>query len=166
MLGLGNNNINQERLYMCPNDINGIINLSTILSRSQFALKWRHSEYNGFSITGVSIVCSTVCSGADKKYQGSTSLDFVREIHRWPMESSQSSRNAENVSIWWCHHGCPNITIPYNNETAMPYWQNFQKTFSKLAAAEISSDEKLVKITSFLFRCNYVFNIIQGRIFY
>ena len=36
-------------------------------------------------ITGVSIVCSTVCSGADqRKYQSSTSLVFVRGIHRIP----------------------------------------------------------------------------------
>ena len=32
-------------------------------------------------IIGVSIVCSTVCSGADKKNQSSVSLAFVRGIH-------------------------------------------------------------------------------------
>ena len=38
-------------------------------------------------ITGVSI-CSTVCSGADhRKHQSSVSLAFVREIHRWPVNS-------------------------------------------------------------------------------
>ena len=37
-------------------------------------------------ITGVSIVYSTVCSGADhRKYQSSASLAFVRGIHRWPV---------------------------------------------------------------------------------
>ena len=37
-------------------------------------------------ITGVSIVCSTVCSGEDqRKYQSSTSLAFVRGNHRWPV---------------------------------------------------------------------------------
>ena len=36
-------------------------------------------------ITGVSIVCSTVCWGADKKkHQSSASLAFVRGMHRWP----------------------------------------------------------------------------------
>ena len=35
-------------------------------------------------VTGVSIVCSTVCSGADqRKYQSSASLAFVGGIHRW-----------------------------------------------------------------------------------
>ena len=40
-------------------------------------------------ITGVSIVYSTVCSGADqRKHQSSASLALVRGIHRWPMNSS------------------------------------------------------------------------------
>ena len=39
-------------------------------------------------ITGISIVCSTVCSGADqRKHQSSASLAFVREIQRWPVHS-------------------------------------------------------------------------------
>ena len=39
-------------------------------------------------ITGVLIVYSTVCSGADqRKYQSSASLAFVRGIHRWPVNS-------------------------------------------------------------------------------
>ena len=39
-------------------------------------------------ITGVSIVYSTVCSGADqRKQQSSASLDTVRGIPRWPVNS-------------------------------------------------------------------------------
>ena len=39
-------------------------------------------------ITGVSGVCSTVCSGEDqRKQQSSASLAFVRGIHRWPVDS-------------------------------------------------------------------------------
>ena len=39
-------------------------------------------------IAAVSIVYSTVCSGANKsKYQTSASLTFVRGIHRWPVNS-------------------------------------------------------------------------------
>ena len=35
-------------------------------------------------ITGVSIVCSTVCSGGDqRKHQSSSSLAFMRGIHYW-----------------------------------------------------------------------------------
>ena len=46
-----------------------------------------------FQITGVSIVCSTVCSCADqRKHQHCASLAFVKGIHRrpmdrWPMDS-------------------------------------------------------------------------------
>ena len=39
-------------------------------------------------ITGVSIVYSTVCSGADqRKHQSFASPAFVRGIHRWPVNS-------------------------------------------------------------------------------
>ena len=39
-------------------------------------------------ITDVSIVCLTVCSGADqRKHQSSASLAFVRRIHRWWVDS-------------------------------------------------------------------------------
>ena len=38
--------------------------------------------------TIVSIVCSTVCSGADQtKHQSSASLAYVRGIHRSPLDS-------------------------------------------------------------------------------
>ena len=37
-------------------------------------------------ITSVSVVCPTVCSGADQiKHRSSASLAFVMWIHRWPM---------------------------------------------------------------------------------
>ena len=59
-----------------------------------------------FQITGVFIVCSTVCSGVDqRKYQSPASLAFIGGIHRWPVDSPHKN-NAENVSIWWHHHGC------------------------------------------------------------
>ena len=56
-------------------------------------------------ITGVSVVCPTVCSGADqRKHQSSASLTFMRGIHRWRAKlPSQMASNAENVSIWWRH---------------------------------------------------------------
>ena len=38
-------------------------------------------------ITGVFIVCSSVCSGADQiTHQSSASLVFVRGTHRWPVD--------------------------------------------------------------------------------
>ena len=39
-------------------------------------------------ITGVSMVCSAVYAGTDrKKYQSSALLVLVKEIHRWPVNS-------------------------------------------------------------------------------
>ena len=38
-------------------------------------------------ITGVSIVCSTVCLDADQRKLSSASLACVRGIHRWPVDS-------------------------------------------------------------------------------
>ena len=51
-------------------------------------LQWRHNEHDGSQITGVSIICSPVCSGADqRKHQSSASLAFGRGIDRWPVDS-------------------------------------------------------------------------------
>ena len=53
--------------------------------------------------TGVSMGCSTVCSGADqRKHQSSASLAFVRGIYRWLL--TQRASDMENVSIRWRHH--------------------------------------------------------------
>ena len=54
-----------------------------------------------FQLTGVLIVYSTVCSGADqRKHQSSASLVCVRGIHRWPMNCPQSPVNSPHKSQW------------------------------------------------------------------
>ena len=57
-------------------------------------------------ITGVSMVCSSVCSGANqRKHESSAALVFVRGIYRWPMVSLHKGPvTRKNVSIWWRHH--------------------------------------------------------------
>ena len=57
-------------------------------------------------ITSLTIVYSTVYSGADqRKHQSSASLAFVWGIHRGPDEfPPQMASDGENVSIWWRHH--------------------------------------------------------------
>ena len=59
-----------------------------------------------FQITSLTIVYSSVYSGADqRKHQSSASLAFVRGIYRRPVKfPAQRASNAENVSIWWRHH--------------------------------------------------------------
>ena len=55
-------------------------------------------------ITTLTIVYSTVYSGADqRKHQSSASLAFVKGIHQWPVNSPHKGK-AENVSILWHHH--------------------------------------------------------------
>ena len=51
-------------------------------------LQWRHNQHDSVSITSRTIVYSTVYWGADqRKHQSCTSLDFVRGIRRWPVNS-------------------------------------------------------------------------------
>ena len=71
-------------------------------------LQWRHNECDGVSITEVSIVCSTVGSGADqRKHQRYASLEFVRGIQVTGEFPAQKASIAKNVSIWWRHRAEP-----------------------------------------------------------
>ena len=57
-------------------------------------------------ITGISIVCLTLCSAADqRKHQSSASLAFVRGIHWWPLDSPYKQSVMQKIfSFWWHHH--------------------------------------------------------------
>ena len=56
-------------------------------------------------ITSLTIVYSTVYSGADqRKHQSTAPLAFVLGTGEFP---AQMASNTENVSIWWRHHGKP-----------------------------------------------------------
>ena len=61
---------------------------------------------NASQITCLTIVYSTVYSGADqRKHQSSASLAYVRGIHRRPVNSPHKwPVTRKNVSIWWRHH--------------------------------------------------------------
>ena len=51
-------------------------------------LEWRHNERDSLQITSLTMVYSTVYSGADqRKYHSSTSLAFLRGIHRSTLNS-------------------------------------------------------------------------------
>ena len=68
-------------------------------------------------ITGLTIVYSTVYWGADQKTSKLRVTGFVRGIHRGsPVTGefpAQRASDAENVSIWWRHHGDPIIKYGY-----------------------------------------------------
>ena len=75
---------------------NLLIQLSTVAHYNDVIMGTMTSQ-----ITIITIVYSAVYSGADqRKYQSSASLDFV--TGEFP---AQMASNAENVSIWWRHHG-------------------------------------------------------------
>ena len=57
-----------------------------------------------FQITGVSIVYSTICSGA-KKHQRSVSVAFCEGNSPVTGEfPAQKASNGGNVAIWWRQH--------------------------------------------------------------
>ena len=59
-----------------------------IIVKKYACIQYSDVTMGAFQITIVSIVYSTVCSGADqRKHQSSASLAFVRGIHRWPVNS-------------------------------------------------------------------------------
>ena len=78
-------------LYLCDSEVS-ILASSTKKSwhRNTFCMYYSDVIMSAIAsqIIDVSIVCSTVCSGADqRKHQSSVSLAFVRGIHRWPGDS-------------------------------------------------------------------------------
>ena len=73
---------------MCSSGVN-CHDIGMIASICCKAVQYHHySDVMASQITGVSIVYSTICSGADqRKHQSSASLAFVRGIHPWPVNS-------------------------------------------------------------------------------
>ena len=74
-------------------------------------------------ISGVSVVYSTVCSGADQgKHQSSASLALCEGNSPVTVEfPAQRASNAENVPIWWRHHTPATMrhvaVVDYNSRT-------------------------------------------------
>ena len=66
-------------------------------------LLWRHNGANASQITSLSVVYSTVYSGANQRKRRVTGLCAGNspETVEFP---AQMASNAENVSIWWRHH--------------------------------------------------------------
>ena len=92
--------------------------ICTIVTRSKsqrwlrylYDLLWHYDDVimgaMASQITSLTIVYSTVYSGADqRKHQSSASLAFVWGIRWIPGEfPAQMASNGENVSIWWSHY--------------------------------------------------------------
>ena len=79
--------------YQSEKNTNGKNGLSTLTRDCEFISShpWHYSDVimsaMASQIACFSMVCSTVCSGADlRKHQSSVSLAFVRWIHRWSVK--------------------------------------------------------------------------------
>ena len=70
--------IQEQKIFnsiLLSNNVRNILHYSKVIMSAM-----------AFQITGVLIVNSIVCSGADpRKHQNSASLTFVREIHQYPV---------------------------------------------------------------------------------
>ena len=89
--------------------------------RCQFStLQWRHNGCDGVSNHQPHYCLPNRLFWRRKnKHQSSASLAFVWGIHRWPMSSPQMASNAENVSIWWRHHGLTFLSTQYWNHKSI-----------------------------------------------
>ena len=73
-------------------------------------------------ITGVSIVYSTLDSGADqRKHQSSVALAFVRGIHWWPVNSLHK-RSLTRKMFPCTHVSVPSLTFMLNSEISTHEW--------------------------------------------
>ena len=79
-------------------------------------------------ITGVSMVCSTVCSDANqRKHRSSASLAFERGIHRWPVTGefpAQRANNTDKRTFGTCSTPWPATEISVQERRWMPFCES------------------------------------------
>ena len=106
-------------LNLCKNQYwNGLL-LSSMIERQDPGQNHHYTDVtmspNASQITSLRIVYSTVYSCADqRKYQSSTSLAFVRRIHRGPVNSPHKGPVTRKMFpfddvIMQCTYGCPKL---------------------------------------------------------
>ena len=82
---------------------------------------WRHNESDGVPIAGVSMVCPTICSGADESYTSKLRVTGLSEGNPSVTSGfpSQRDSNAENVSVWWRHHQYLSSRVTKKNDISL-----------------------------------------------
>ena len=113
-------------------------------------------------ITGVSIICPTVCSTAGQiKHQSSASLASVRGIHRWPVDSPHKGSvtrkmfpfddvimECDCVRRVWCFSSSAQLIVWFGRESDLgkqvgpSYFinKNFQRIYDKINHANLYSN--------------------------
>ena len=110
-------------------------------------------------ITGVSIVCSTVCSGTgQRKHQSSASLAFVRGIHRWPVDFRHKGPVTPKIFIWWpssCHRSklLPYCHLHPQEHDGVMDWKYFPYYWSFVWVIHHSQSSSNAELFVFLLAC-------------
>ena len=88
-----------------------------------YSITWRHNERDASQITSLTIVCSQPFIQAQIK-------ENIKYPRYWPLCAgnspvtgefpAQRASNAENVSIWWCHHA--NSKVPQEFAKSLRFW--------------------------------------------
>ena len=101
-------------------------------------------------ITGVSIVYSNVCSGADqRKHQRSASLAFVRGIHRWPVNSPQRGPVTRKMSPF------DDVIMKSGLAGTKPYWRFGCVPSTNFRTSEYSHDSiSIVRMNQYCWNAN------------
>ena len=96
-----------QKPYLTPKEMDKINQYQTMIKHNQVwaicTLQWRH---NGHQITSLTIVYSTIYSGADQRKTSELHVTGLC-VGNSPGTGeflAQMASNAENVSIWWRHH--------------------------------------------------------------
>ena len=80
---------------------------------------WRHQIETFSALLALCVRKSPVTCKFPSQRQVTRSVDVAPWINGWVNNreagdfSAQMARNAENVSIWWCHHGLGRICLIY-----------------------------------------------------
>ena len=116
-------------------------------------------------ITVVSIVYSTVCSGAHQgKHQSPMSLAFVRGIHRWPVNSTRKGLVTRKmfpfhdvivykplyVAMYWGRYKC--IYININITMNITFTSTTPCKASKRVYAQIYNEDRYIWVIWYLTR--------------
>ena len=151
------------------------------------SLQWRHNVRDGASFTSLTIVYSTVYSGADqRKHQSSAWLAFVLGIHRWPVNSPHKVPvtwkmfSFDEVIMWWLSirllqwYPLTAATLTFDESLIMlsqgtwnkcclhSYMSNTNKTFSDKTATCI---KRLPSVHSQVYQERQTIEILKCKVF-